>query len=195
MENIIQNSCLKEKLKALSIRMVRKTTFHGIQNIIDSRNLIQKVVWLILTMFALACSSVLIATNVIDFIQYPVIPQIQKVHEESPEFPQVNFCNAKKYACRFDANDCESKFPLQPVPNGCVKFNRGKNIDGYPIEVFRSKRAGHRFGLNFTFWEIEGKDLEIYILNQSAEFDVNKVIMVSPGMETKLVINKVFESR
>ena len=79
--------------------------------------------------------------NVIEYNQYPVITNVNKVYHTAPEFPVVSFCSSKDYNCYFDNQDCENLI----WQDDCIAFNLNQNIKHHPIEIERSKQAGLNF--------------------------------------------------
>ena len=73
-------------------------------------------------------------------------------------------------------------------------INRGKNSTDHEQPIMKSNIPGFfygvKIGLLFGF-----SDIELTILNQSATYDAKRAIIISPGIETSLVIRKTYHSK
>ena len=177
------NFSLSQKIKKKGLEHLSITSWHGFPNIVNSDNLIQKLLWLIIMLFMMAYVSVSIASNVLEYHEHPVVTNINTVYEAEPQFPAVRFCNFdQKYPinlyCWFEGTVCKPINILWFNPS-CDTFNGGlkgnisnisRNISLYPIDILTSKEAGKKKGLTLYLTPNKESQIEIYLYNQSTNF-------------------------
>ena len=176
---------LKKNLKAKASRC----SFHGVTQLVESEHLFMKVIWFFAMLGCYFFCFFVVASNVAEFYEYPVITNINQVFSKEPEFPMVMFCNENSYGCWFAGKACDNIIQIGP----CFYFNRGKNVSHHELPVSKSVTPGINNGLYLTLYPPSTfrSNIEIYINNQSVS-NKDKVIRVSEQMETNLVISKVF---
>ncbi len=176
---------LKKNLKAKASRC----SFHGVTQLVESEHLFMKVIWFFAMLGCYVFCFFVVASNVAEFYEYPVITNINQVFSKEPEFPMVMFCNVNSYGCWFAGKACDNLIWM----DSCDLFNSDKNESDHELPVLRSVTPGISNGLNLKLYppSIFSKSIEICINNQSV-LNKDKVIRVSEKMETNLVISKVF---
>jgi hypothetical protein len=181
---------LKQQLKKKCIDALLDSTFHGASKIFLSEKLIQKLFWTTITLAMYAYFSASVANNVLEYLKYPVVTNINTVYEKEVTFPAVNFCYGEILGCSFKNVAC------QLIPRAsCFTFNSGLNVSLYPISLLRSTIPGVINGLKLTLRPNVGSYVYLMIYNQSADFDWNKAIRVSRGIELDVAISRVFSSK
>ena len=180
---------LKKNLKAKASRC----SFHGVTQLVESEHLFMKVIWFLAMIGCYFFCFFVVASNVAEFYEYPVITNINQVFSKEPEFPMVMFCNKESkftlVLCSFNRQRC----PAYILLADCFIFNKGMNTSNHELPVLRSVTPGISYGLNLELYSTSTfrSNIEIYINNQSVT-NKDKVIRVSEQMETNLVISKVF---
>jgi len=149
-------------------------------------------IWLAAMVVSYIYCFVVVASNVSEFYEYPVITNINQVFSHEPEFPMVMFCNVGSYQCFFDGKECKGKNIIHT--SSCKIFNQGLNSSDHLLPVLRSVTPGIKNGLSLVLYprNTTGLSIEIYINNQSVLNKDLRVIRVSEKMETNLVINRAF---
>jgi len=162
-----------------------------VPRIITSETLFQKLLWATIILAMYAYFSLNIANNVLEYLKYPVVTNINTVYEKEPAFPAVAICNSFGYVyCLYDIEPCNQ---LKLRNSNCFDFNTGLNESLYPVDILKSTVPGRSNGLSLQLNHgIQGVQIEIYIFNQSTNLDENKAIYVSEGMEVNIVLNRLF---
>ena len=195
------NLTLSQKLKKKILEQVAVSTWAGLPNIVNSDNLLQKLLWLIVMLLMMAYASFSIASNVLEYQEHPVVTNINSVYKSEPQFPAVRLCYFdRRYPinlnCYFEGTFCKPINILYYNDN-CDSFNEGlkRNISDYPIDILTSKVAGKNNGLTLHLTPKKGRQIETYLFNQSTNMDLKKEIYISSGMETNLVVSRVFRNK
>lgn len=66
---------------------------HGISNMVRIKNRLLKTIWIVLWLASCGYCVYLIATAIISYSEYKVIPKISIKYEMPTKFPAVGFCN------------------------------------------------------------------------------------------------------
>lgn len=185
-------------LKKTAQEEASNSSFHGISRLAGSEHILRKLMWLCCMAVSYTYCMIIIARNVDDYYTYPVITNINRVYEKQPEFPMVTFCNMNFETIRCGFN-YDHPCP-EPIRGGnCQFFNRGKNASHHELPILKSEKPGVIFGLYLEldplYTDPAHPGIELYINNQSVTLDRDKAIRISGGMETSLVISRVFESK
>ena len=196
MSNSQTEMSLTQKLKKKCVQLLSSSTFHGVPKIISSETCLQKLFWtaIILAMYGYFSASVI--NNVLEYLKYPVVTNINTVYEKEATFPAVEVCKSSdvlNQECKFNTKQCRG---IKIRNSGCNVFNRGINDSYYPIEILKSAIPGKNNGLTLHLYpKRRESQIELYLYNQSTDYDINKAIFISIGMEVNLVLNRVFSSK
>jgi len=164
-----------------------------VPRIITSETLFQKLLWASIILAMYAYFSLNIANNVLEYLKYPVVTNINTVYEKEPAFPAVAICNSFYYYCTYYNKLCNQ---IRLRNSVCFDFNTGLNQSLYPVDILKSTVPGRSNGLSLQLYHrIQGVQIEIHVYNQSTDYDPNKAIYVSEGMEVNIVLNRVFSSK
>ncbi len=185
---------LKQKLRKKCVDELKSSSFHGVPGMFASETLFQKLFWATIILAMYAYFSLSIVNNVLEYLKYPVVTNINTVYEKEPIFPAVAICNSVDYGyCLYDFEPCNQ---LKVRNSICYDFNTGFNESLYPVDILKSTVPGKFNGLSLQLNHgIQGRQIEIYIFNQSTNLNPNKAIHVSEGMEANIVLNRVFSSK
>ena len=96
---------MSQKIKKRGLEHLSTTSWHGFPNIMNSDNLLQKLLWLIVMLLMMTYASFSIASNVLEYQEYPVVTNINSVYEAEPQFPAIRFFNLDrryKIYCYFE---------------------------------------------------------------------------------------------
>ena len=179
-----------KKIKKAFVTRASNSTFHGLHSLVNSEYVLLNIVWFVTISASYSyCASVIIR-SFDEYYNYPVITNINRVFDREPEFPMITFCNAKEYSCEFNNKTCQNL----NMNRGCVEFNSGKNGTDHEFPILKSKKPGRKYGLTLNMTSDTNKVL-IFIHNQSVELNPDKGIQISVGMETFLVISRIFETK
>jgi hypothetical protein len=187
---------LKSKIKQKCVKLIKNSTFHGFPKIASNESVIQTIFWSLITIAMIAYLALAVVNSVIDYSSFSVVTNINTVYEKQTTFPAVTICGGDGYGCYFDNKPCLNEFFIFRSDECPKDFNRGLNQSYYPIETHNSSIPGVSNGLRLTvFPNTASKPVEIFIYNQSADFDVNKAIYVYPNMVVNIVLSKVLTSK
>jgi len=164
-----------------------------VPRIITSETLFQKLLWATIILGMYAYFSLNIANNVLEYLKYPVVTNINTVYEKEPIFPAVVICYSYTNYCTFANKPCNE---LVDRNGDCFDFNYGINASYHHKEILKSSVPGRLNGLRLKLYHgIQGEQIKISVYNQSTDYDPNKAIYVSEGMEVNIVLDRVFSSK
>ena len=116
----------KKMIKRKIIEHIHATSFHGFSAIARSESWIQRIVWFIIMAGAYGYCAQYITNNILSYLEYPVITNINTIHEISPQFPSVTFCNVlTSLGCIFNKERCRYIITRN---SSCKTFNSGTII-------------------------------------------------------------------
>jgi hypothetical protein len=186
---------LRKQLKNTYENLLSKSTFHGVSQMVSSEKLIQKLFWALIMLSMYAYFSASVVSNVLEFLKYPVVTNINTIYEKEAVFPAVTFCYFSQFLqCSINARQC----PISSIlPRGsfCHVFNSGLNSSLFPLETLKSTIPGVANGLRLTLDVNQGNHINLIIYNQSTDLDINKAMRIYRGTELNLAISRVFYSK
>lgn len=210
---------ISSKLKNILLSCCKKSTANGIPNIANSKKIFNKIFWL----FYLCVFAILTAWYIVDsvntYLRYEVVTKIERIYEQPIQFPTVSFCPVtgqkifKNYSifkdrlkdCSFNSDTGCMMSPeryfesfIHDYYGLCFRFNSGKNLNNNSIEFLNSTMGGKYD--SFRLKIVCDLGLTIWIHNPFSPpkiEDFNNhdgtIIMVSPGFETHLIIDRVVD--
>jgi hypothetical protein len=165
----ISSMSLKQRLKKKCVKALSCSTFHGVPRIIASETIFQKLFWATIILAMYAYFSLNIVNNVLEFLKYPVVTNINTVYEKEPAFPAVAICCSFLYYCTYDNKPCNQ---LKTRDSNCFDFNTGLNQSLYPVDILKSTVPGRLNGLRLTLYQQkDGEQINIYVYNQSTDLN------------------------
>ncbi len=212
MIKIKEDQILKSKFFSALLKLIDKSTFHGIPNIVRAESVYSRFFWIFFTLLSSAACVYYIKDNLDNFLNFNYVTNVDVIYEQPMQFPAISICSCSNSTlntplksliikCLFN-NDkkCQTnpektfeKF-YDPSYKQCYRFNSGKNMTGGSIDIFNTNMAGRSAGLQFEMYETNG--LLLFIHNQSMPPYLNEnynnlngySIFVSTGFSTDLVI-------
>ncbi|KAL0593882.1 Acid-sensing ion channel 5, partial [Plecturocebus cupreus] len=73
------------------------TSFHGVHNIVQNRNKIRKVLWLVVVLGSVSLVIWQIYSRLVNYFTWPTTTSIEVQYVEKMEFPAVTFCNLNRF--------------------------------------------------------------------------------------------------
>ncbi len=115
---------LKQRLKKKCVEVLSSSSFYGVPKLIASETLFQKLLWTSIILAMYAYFSLNIANNVLEYLKYPVVTNINTVYEKDPIFPAVAICYSFLfyYYCTYDNKLCNQN---RLRNSNCFDFNTG----------------------------------------------------------------------
>jgi len=137
-----------------------------------------------------------VVNSIFDYSSFSVVTNINTVYEKQTTFPAVTICYGYVYHCYFDNKRCSDEY-LTKRTDWCLnEFNSGLNQTLYPIEILNSTIPGEINGLELKVLPNTASEyINIFIYNQSADYDFNQAIHVYPNMRIDIVMSKVLTSK
>lgn len=147
---------IKKKLK----EMIIDSSSHGIPHIFRTKRKLFKIMWTIFFIICISFGIKIIVTNLLSYLEYDVITNIELVYEQPIQFPtisfQFNFGNSKaNYSLEDNVfklvynqqlkKNIASEFEQLTDKTGKVfyKFNSGKNKTGNSIQMKNQTIVGN----------------------------------------------------
>lgn len=185
--NARKNYTIKfEKLNETCYMLLLNSTAHGISNLIRTRNISIKIMWLIFLLASISVGLYYTISNIIDFLNYNTVTTIEVINEQQSEFPTVSLCGFPRFTKSIDEMILKIKFESanlnvndsfeefnDRVFGKCYRFNSGRNIQGQKTQLLNTSQTGlsNNLQINFNLSVPEENDfaeLLINIHNQSA---------------------------
>lgn len=186
--NEIEKKEQEKKFKfMLSLReLILSSSFHGFVKIVKTKHIFLKVIWGFFVLISIMSCSYLIIKNILYYLDYNVVTNINVIYEIPTQFPSVSLCQQNSdyssntgflsqqslIKCKFNLQNCnESDFSVfyDPYYGNCYKFNGGVNNVGKKIDVLYSKEAGKFYALQIELFsdDLNVSGLHVYIHNQT----------------------------
>ena len=172
----------------LSLReLILSSSFHGFVKIVKTKYIFLKVIWGFFVLISIMSCSYLIIKNIIYYLDYNVVTNINVIYEIPTQFPSVSLCQQNSdyttpntsflsqqtlIKCKFNLKNCnQSDFSVfyDPYYGNCYKFNGGFNSAGEPIDVLYSKEAGKFYAFQIELFSNDPyfTGVHVYIHNQT----------------------------
>ena len=201
---------LKETLSSSSV--------HGIANIIKSKYITIKIMWIVFFIISNGFCSWFIFNSIADYLSYDATSKIEIKYERLLKFPMVSLCNLNpllsKYdlkqvviSCKFNLVNCdlENDFEFYYDSNYliCFRYNSGKNANGKTVpSKYSYIKGGSLNALNLELfvgstnddpdsdYGITENGLMLFITDESSSSESIDGIKVSTGFSTDIILNK-----
>ncbi len=206
-----ENSKLN-KIKKLTLDLLELSTIQGVPNLIRSKRILLKIMWLICLLASIALCSFFMSETIIEFLSYPTITTVTNEYDSVTDFPIVTICNTNNSYFNF------SVFRLSFLRNSydtwqkhfeifsdltyglCFKFNSGKNLTKQSVDLDQSSYSGLNFGFTFEFYIQTNNDydrLKVFIHDQKFQPSTiaNKGHFISPGVFNYFSLDRVKSER
>ena len=180
---------LKTQIEKLAI----SSTAHGIHHISNRVHKLSRIFWLLLLVISFVSSIHLITLEIINYLEYPVITNIEVVYKKDPEFPKITFCykgnssNLALFVCYFNQINCG--IHLNQINNQCYIFNSGLNNT-----FIRQSEITLESGLQITFVNLnKSEEFDVMITNPRKRYLTEEKIRVGNSIEKDIRINREYE--
>lgn len=74
-----------------------KTTGHGLPQLVSSKRLYQKIIWLVFILISFSLCSFMITKSIVRYLEHDVTTRIRVEHQENIVFPAISFCNLNPF--------------------------------------------------------------------------------------------------
>ena len=85
-------------IKEVLLKFGKKSSKHGIPNIIQAKSLWLKAMWTFFFILATSCSSYLVIKSISNYLDNEVVTKIKVLWQQPAEFPTVIVCNLNRLA-------------------------------------------------------------------------------------------------
>ncbi|RNA25968.1 acid-sensing ion channel 5, partial [Brachionus plicatilis] len=92
---------LNSKLYKILHECLLLSTSHGFPNIIRSRNLFIKTIWIVFSVLSTGLCAYMVTKNIINYMKSEVITKTRIINHYSAEFPTVTICNMNFFTSDF----------------------------------------------------------------------------------------------
>lgn len=172
-----------KKIKATIYESLLETTIQGIPNLIRTKYISLKIIWLILLLISTSCCIYYIIDSYSAYLDYETVTTIKKFSKDSMIFPVVSICNEYKKLSTsflnfsFNANNLKSWKKHMEVYNDatygiCYRFNSGFNFTNQTNPFKYSTLGGPIYGLKMDLYAPSDYDfnrLKIFIHDQTVK--------------------------
>lgn len=194
------STCLITKLKKRSYEQLLNTSVHAIPYFIKSQRIFVQIFWITIFVLSIFVCSFFMYKNLLEYLEYPVVTNINMVYEKNPHFPKITICYfairnyfAKYVTHCFLINRCTD---IITENDYCVSINSGVNNYGEMVELTRSINPG----VSTPYWVIMvnpnfTNTYDVFINSQSEHFSLTKGVKVNVKSQTELVVNREITHR
>lgn len=200
-------------------QIIVSSTAHGIPNILRTRRLFHKIMWIISTLASVGVCIWFILSSISDYLQYSVVTTIESVYEQPAMYPTVSLCSDDinlfrknnlssliikctfnyDESCKKNLNNYFSAFEDSDY-GLCYRFNSGKNMTGGSIPFLNSTIGGMDDSLILTINSTKGFILWIHNAStppkrMSKNNHNGEIKFASSGAITHLIVERVFEDK
>lgn len=160
--NDIETKSLFKKIKKKFSVWASNSTFHGLPNIARSKNYVITIIWtLCLIISSCYCLYEIISVIKI-YLNYPVIVDVQLVHESPTYFPAITICNLNQF------NNKRSKNFIDQIINSYNLTNKNLNSIKYTQELNELlKREIKHLNLNESTLKLLGYTIDEMLISCS----------------------------
>jgi len=145
------------------LNSVSNSTAYGLPNLVKSKRLFHKLMWLFFMVSSTSASIWYIINITLIYFNYDTITVVSRIYEQPIQFPTISFCsyNFKSFEnkklseiilqCQFGydqtlKNNLENNFQLFYSYLGrCYRFNSGKNLTNHTVPFRYSYIGGMKF--------------------------------------------------
>ena len=176
---------LNKKLKSIILKKIETTSIHGVPQIVNTKYLFIKVIWLVFFTISCGVCAYYIINNVQQYLNYEITSKIEYLAEANVLFPAVEFCNANLYQTEGALNLIIDYL----AENTNYSFSTMKNVSKmdfinqllYDHKYLESSLKTYTNGLNSTQKKMLGFPIEKILLTcnfasntcSAADFDWN----------------------
>lgn len=194
----------KENIKEIS----SQSSIHGLPNILNSKYVVFKLIWLICFAMSISYCSYLLVQMVISYFNYDKIVKIKYLSDYNMDFPAIVICDFLPLNrsldqlllnCSFNNEPCNmSYFGIETsiIYGVCNSFNMFKQ----KLPVLKPTKAGISFGLSLDLFAglpsnapssiaISGLAVAIYNSSSRPTFSED-IVRVRPSQETSMMIGR-----
>lgn len=120
----------------LTNELMKSSTFHGIPKLVNAKNLVHMLLWFSAILLSYSYCLYVIVLFILEYLEYPIVTNLEVVNERAPEFSAITFCNhnKSKIVCKFDNRDCPEETIKDSGFLYCSEFNTG--IQGFNLTLF-----------------------------------------------------------
>ena len=194
------NRSLFAKLKKRSHEQLLETSVHAVPYIIKSKRFFVRLFWITFLILSIVSCSFFVYKNLFDYLEYPIVTNINRIYERNPHFPKITICYFAipyywKYSFRcFLKNErcmdiiIENKY--------CLAINSGVGWYGQVLELTRSVNPGVSSPYLLEIYNPNvSKTFNVYINSQSEHYSLSEGIKVNVKSQIDLVINRDITNR
>ena len=98
----MKKNLLIEKMKKEAIECVETLSTHGLPNLMRTKYIFIKLMWLLLTILSAGFSVFFILKTLAEYAEYHVTTEVRLINPEEPlEFPTISICNKNRFTTNY----------------------------------------------------------------------------------------------
>lgn len=203
-----------DPIKVLLNQCAHNSTIHGVAKLINSKNTLLRLFWLILIISSLAGCSFFILSSTMDYLNYDFISN-SNVHNSVPmELPTITVCNMNSYKqksnytieqmllyCRFENSFCNSSHfeKIQISSYTCYSINNGRILFDENTTIVKTAKQGFLYGFSIRLFAGFPNETDMYIngflvfVHNRTELPmIEEALHVSGGLYSRIMVNLFF---
>ena len=201
-------------IKKRVCELLKKSSSHGIPNIVRNKNIFSLVMWSCFTIISVCLGTHFIIKSILDYLKYNTFTNIEIVNEQKVQFPGISVCALPSFNSSINQtfslgifdNTVETNLTqyleeYNDITMGkCFRYNSGKNIYNESYQLLNSTIKGFKYGLKLTLniqipEEYDYAEIYLFIYNQSLRpFDSENShgFWILPGSYYYFELDRVF---
>jgi len=81
-----------KRIKKRVCELLKKSSSHGIPNIVRNKNIFSLVMWSSFTIISVCLGTHFIIKSILDYLKYNTFTNIEIINEQKAQFPGISFC-------------------------------------------------------------------------------------------------------
>ena len=212
--NVKQKISKKKRIKKRVCELLKKSSSHGIPNIVRNKNIFSLVMWSCFTILSVCLGAHFIIKSILDYLKYNTFTNIEIINEQKVQFPGISFCASPSFNSSINQTFSLGAFDniletnltqyleeYNDITMGkCFRYNSGKNIYNESYQLLNSTIKGFKYGLKLNMniqipEEYDYAEIYLFIYNQSLRpFDSENShgFWILPGSYYYFELDRVF---
>jgi len=159
MIKIKEDQILKSKIFSALLKLIDKSTFHGIPNIVRAESVYSRFFWIFFTLLSSAACVYYIKDNLCNFLNFNYVTNVDVIYEQPMQFPAIDIFNTN-----MAGRSAGLQFEMYET-NGLLLFIHNQSMPPYLNENYNNLN-GYSIFVSTGF----STDLVIFLLNFSYRF-------------------------
>jgi len=119
---------IKQEVKTTLKEFLTTTPIHGLPHIMNTKSWYMKTFWIIFTAGLFGFGIWLVVKAFSDYLEYPVVSEVEENVETQMEFPAVTLCNLNPFSTKYATEHVRTKLSDLFSPNELARPLTGRHI-------------------------------------------------------------------